>query len=697
MEYNEEVFEKSANRKTLLMWIIIASVLAVAYAIEVVKGERTVQYYAMLSVLTWGPILAGVILLKLKGMSTKYFRYFVLVGYSFYYCFVMMTTDSSLAYSFIFPIPALLILYKSRNLIIQFGIANIIVVIISVIKSASSKELTADVMADYEIQIAGTVLFFFGLVMAINHLIMADSAMTNSLKGNLGKVVDTIEKVKTASTSVVDGVTVVRELADENKESANGVVHSMETLSTNNEVLCDRTNSSLEMTQKIHNQVENVANMIEEMVQRMNLSVSTAKESSSQLDAVLQTTNEMAELSTEVNKILQEFKSQFDMVKEETGTIEQISSQTNLLALNASIEAARAGDAGKGFAVVADEIRNLSSGTQESSNSIMTALTHLEDISDRMTGSISETLKLISVTLEKVTAVSGSVNKISEESVKLGDNIQIVDNAMKDVEESNRQMVDNMQQVNDIMDVMTESIHDASESTGIMRSKYEETSDNVTNIAQVVGKLIEELGEGGFMGLNDIQKGMYIVIEENNGNSIEQYKARVSQVLEKGVIVANPRNENCKMEHKKGAKYNLQVVVGNNLYGWKNVQVTQLHSGEFKIIVHGTPEVMNRRKYNRLSLTNRCNILVEETGKNYECNMVNISAGGFAFATTEPSFVGRKGAKLRVKIADFAAVSEELDAVVIRVTNNEGTYYIGCRMFEDNMDIDAYVQKNMID
>lgn len=695
MEYNEEMFEKSANRKTLVMWMIIAIVLSVAYAIEVLNHERTIGYYTIFMLLTWIPILVGIVLLKVRGMSTRMFRHVVLYGYSVFYCYVMMTKNSELSYSFIFPIAALLILYKSRNLIIQFGTINMVVIVIAVIKTAKSGQMTPDMFADFEIEIACTALFFLGLLLAINHLILSDGAMTSSLKSNLERVVDTVSKVKTASTSVVDGVTVVRELADENKESANGVVGNMETLSQNNEVLCDRTNSSLEMTQKIREQVENVAAMIQEMVQRMELSVSNAKESSSQLSAVLTTTNEMAEVSTEVEKILQEFKSQFDMVKEETGTIEQITSQTNLLALNASIEAARAGEAGKGFAVVADEIRNLSSGTQESSNSIMGALTHLEDTSNRMTDSITKTLELIAVTLEKVTAVSGSVNKISEESIKLGDNIQIVDNAMKDVEESNRQMVDNMQQVNDIMDVMTQSIREAGESTGIMRSKYEETSDNVTNIAQVVGKLIEELGEGGFMGLDDIKEGMYIIIEALNGNSIEQYKAKVSKVLKEGVIVANPRNENCVMEHDRNAKYNLQVVVENNLYGWLNVKVTQLANGEFRILVEGNPEVINRRKYARLSMTNRCTIEMDQTGDQFEANMVNISAGGFAFAVQDASFAKAKGEKLRINISDFAVVSEAIDAVIIRVTNNDGIYYVGCRMFEDNMDIDTYVQKHM--
>ena len=76
--------------------------------------------------------------------------------------------------------------------------------------------------------------------------------------------------------------------------------------------------------------------------------------------------------------MIDEFKEEFERAKVETGTITAITNQTNLLSLNASIEAARAGDAGKGFAVVADEIRNLSEGTKDSSNRILSAIDRLQ-------------------------------------------------------------------------------------------------------------------------------------------------------------------------------------------------------------------------------------------------------------------------------------------------------------------------------
>ena len=247
----------------------------------------------------------------------------------------------------------------------------------------------------------------------------------------------------------------------------------MKTLASNNEILNDKTISSVEMTKVIDTQVKDVADLMNEVVTLIGASVEHANTSENELKEVVEVTNKMAVLSKDVEKILKDFKADFNSVKEETGTIESISSQTNLLALNASIEAARAGEAGKGFAVVADEIRNLSSGTKESSNSIMEALSHLEETSEKMMESITETVKLIQLNIDKMAYVNKSVTDITNDASTLGENIKIVDSAVKEVESSNKTLTENMNHVGEVMHIMTQSINEAEQTTKTMLSKYE--------------------------------------------------------------------------------------------------------------------------------------------------------------------------------------------------------------------------------
>ena len=88
-------------------------------------------------------------------------------------------------------------------------------------------------------------------VMSIKHLNESDGAMTDSIKADLKRVITTVEQVKQACNSIMDGITVVRELASENTHGASIVVNSLHKLQDNNVMLQDSTNSSNDMTSDI--------------------------------------------------------------------------------------------------------------------------------------------------------------------------------------------------------------------------------------------------------------------------------------------------------------------------------------------------------------------------------------------------------------------------------------------------------------
>ncbi len=698
MEYSEETFAKSANKKAMLIWLVLCLTLSGAYLIEVIKGSRTPGYYIVFELICWLPFLIGLIVLKIGGMSTKVYKEAIAVGYGVFYIFVLMTTTSMLAVMYILPLASMLILYKNRNLMIRCCIANILCVIAFIVKNYSAGFNSPADVANYEIQVAAVLLCYAGYIVSINHLSDSDGALLGSVEGNLQRVVRTIEQVKEASSAVVDGVTVVRELSDENKEGANIVVQSMVELAGNNDVLNQKVESSMDMTEDINSQVANVAVLTGRIVELINKSSKHASMSSAELEEVVESTNVMAQLSSEVEKILSEFRSQFDMVKQETGTIESITSQTNLLALNASIEAARAGEAGKGFAVVADEIRNLSMGTQNSSGSIMTALHHLENTSEKMTESITTILRLIQETLEKMKTVNDSVGAITEDSVQLGSEIRVVEDAIKEVEHSNQNMVDNMKQVKDIMVMMTESVGNSKDTTKSMLSKYAETSRNVILIENVVGKLVEELGEGGFMGVSDMRKGMKLTILVSGDQGGKECCAEVEGVFENSILIAMTGDmENYFSKRDRKQKYEVQIIVDNALYIWKNVGITPFKkdgAGYYRLWVEGNPKVTNRRKFSRLTLKNPCSIVMGPS--HFKGEMINISAGGFAFSCADREFSNAKGQQVDVEVEGFELLEgKSLSGCVIRSSYDEGRYIVGCRMPEDNAAIRNYIKERI--
>jgi len=697
MEYNEEYFAKSANKKAMIVWLILGIVLTASYAVEVLKGLRSVNYYLLFIAVCWIPFFIGALVLKVKGMGTSVYKDIVAFGYGAFYTFVLMTTTTMLAVVFILPLTSMLILYKNRNFMLRCGIANIIVLIISIVKNYMGGLNSPSDLTNYEIQVAAIILCYVGYILSINHLNQSDGAMIDSVTDNLQRVVTTVEQVKEASTAVVDGVMVVRELAEENKEGARNVVSSMVDVSENNDALSRKIDSSMSMTEDIDSQVSHVAQLTQDIVEIIEKSAAHATKSSEDLSDVVESTNTMARLSSEVEQILGEFREEFEMVKQETGTIEGITTQTNLLALNASIEAARAGEAGKGFAVVADEIRNLSVGTQNSSSSILTALQHLETTSDKMTEAVTTILQLIHKTLEQMTTVNESVSAIAGDSKELGNGIQIVDTAIKKVEDSNKNMVDNMKQVQDIMLTVREGVKDSESTTKVMLSKYAETSRSVIQIESVVGKLIEDLGVGGFMGLDDIKKGMPLSVIVHNADADKECRTEVAGVAEDGILISSSGSVAGFVEsYRKEQLYEIRVIVANAVYIWENIRLSTAGRDNrfYKLLISSSPRVMNRRKYPRLILSNPCQITFEENGDVFEGKMVNISADGFAFLSGAGEFGDAVGKKIKVSIRNLGSLGDvTVSGTVTRSVKEAGKYTVGCRMPAEDKRIQKYVEE----
>ncbi len=694
MTYDENVFKEKANRKARKIWIVFAVLLSANYGSDASGGLYPTTSYLIFLALCWLPLIFGEVLLRVKGWATELYRYDLVIGYGIFYTFVICTTASPIAFTYILPVTSLLVLYKNRKFMINCGIVNSLIIVGAAVYRYMLGFNSASDMKNYQLQLSCIILCYICYVMSIRHLNESDGAMTDSIKADLHRVVTTVEQVKTSSNTILDGITVVRELASENKHGSDMVMLGMNELTDNNHMLQDRTTSSTQMTSDIRAQVENVVALISEMVSLVGKTESHSSVSAKDLQSLVSTATTMSELSTELENVLQNFQQEFGMVKQETGTIEKITNQTNLLALNASIEAARAGEAGKGFAVVADQIRTLSTETHASSGQIREALSRLDATSAKMTASIEETLKLIQVTLEKVTHTGENVNQIASDSAQLGRHIQVVDNAIKEVESSNTQLVSNMEQVSNIVETITGCIAHSSQTSERMLSKYEETASNINTIEDVMENMMCDLGIGGFMGIEDIQPGMKIDLKVA-GQGDTEYLGELIEQIPEGLLVSCQKE----LALTDTASCTLQITAGNILYCWDKAVISpapEKGAHAFKIIINTRPRINNRRKYPRMDLNNACTIKFNNSEKEYAATMDNISANGFAFLATDNIFTQSKNASVTVTIHDFALPDHNvLEGRIIRCSDDNGLFIVGCQMPEDNFYILEYVEKNL--
>jgi methyl-accepting chemotaxis protein len=207
----------------------------------------------------------------------------------------------------------------------------------------------------------------------------------------------------------------MNKLADDFEGAVGEIIETVSSASTELEASASTLTSATERAQALttmvaaaseeaSTNVQSVASATEEMASSVN-------EISRQVQESAQMANEAVDLARKTNERVSELSRAAGRIGDVVELINTIAEQTNLLALNATIEAARAGEAGRGFAVVASEVKALAEQTSKATGEIGQQITGIQAATQESVGAI----KAISGTIEKLSEVSSTIAAAVEE------------------------------------------------------------------------------------------------------------------------------------------------------------------------------------------------------------------------------------------------------------------------------------------
>lgn len=293
---------------------------------------------------------------------------------------------------------------------------------------------------------------------------------------------DIVEKIRTASDHMTTSSTELDETSEQTL-SANGeisravqdVAEGSTNMATSILDINDNLGTMSSETQVIDSSVHEIkqqAAIVQESSQLMSEKMRNMQQSSARMDAGIATISDRIQ---KVNEVV-------DRVSQIVSVIEDISGQTNLLSLNASIEAARAGDAGRGFAVVAEEIRVLSDNTSEQ-------LENIKNIISELISECSECVKASENIVEDNATQKEEIGYVLSEFGTLDEQIGLTVDKAEEI----KQLVETMVELNGNITTSSGGLTDVSSAnaaaTEEMTANIEELNAMMHGVADMAGQM----------------------------------------------------------------------------------------------------------------------------------------------------------------------------------------------------------------
>ncbi|WP_027406474.1 methyl-accepting chemotaxis protein [Anaerovibrio sp. RM50] len=312
-----------------------------------------------------------------------------------------------------------------------------------------------------------------------------------TLQSNISNM---MKKVVATAQQVTDSAGQLNTNASQSSEVSSSVANSMVNVAGNCSEQFTEIETANGQVDTLGQHMTNFVNTIQHSSEVVKVTQDKAVAEAKTVDGAVEQMKLIQSSVMQSAGVITELGEESDRIGKIVDTISSIAAQTNLLALNAAIEAARAGEHGRGFAVVADEVRKLAEQSSESAGEIAGLITSIQAKSQKAVGVMQEGVSQVEAGTKVVQESGASFNEIAEMVRKVVEESEEMNNIVNSLNENTKTIQEAIQSVSvksSSVSSEAESVSAASEELTATMSEIESSSGVLANMAKEMLQSVE--------------------------------------------------------------------------------------------------------------------------------------------------------------------------------------------------------------
>lgn len=480
------------NKVTMLCHGIIGAIISAAYLIEVLKGSRTILYLAMLILLALGPFLVEVAMYK-KNPESQMLRKVIAYSYAVMYVVVVFTTTSKLPFTYIVPMLIIITLYGDISYCLKIGVGGVLINVADVAYKALNANLAREDLPDIEIRVIVMIIIVIYLCITAKVLKQINEDKQQELAGEKDKIERLLNQVMRLSGELSGGVEQVDAHMNRLDKSVDEMSAAMEDVATGTQETAESVQSQLTRTQEIQKLIDEVGEVGIFIKERMDTATDEMEIGVADMELLAKQSKQSRAANATVVNLMNELHNQAEKMNEIIGLITSIANRTSMLALNASIEAARAGgEAGASFSVVAKQVTDLADQTKEATVNIADLIGTVTDELNQVTDAVKVVEQNAEAQDEKTENLSKSLNNLMDMTITIAEKTSGLDQMIEKLSTANENIVQDIQTISAITQEVTAH---SNETLNTCRAN-QEIVDRVSQITAQLNENARELKSG---------------------------------------------------------------------------------------------------------------------------------------------------------------------------------------------------------